>query len=46
LFLCSWFKYINWHRLGFKYECFAMKDHWQPRLIDISANVLEIFDLI
>jgi hypothetical protein len=46
LFLCLRLKYINWYKLGFRYGCFAMKDHWQPRLIDISTIILEILVLI
>jgi hypothetical protein len=46
LFLCFGLRYINWHRLGSKYGCFAMKDLWQLRLIDIPTNVLEILVFI
>jgi hypothetical protein len=46
LFLCSRLRYINWYKLGFRYGCFAMKDCWQPRLIDIQTIVLEILVLI
>jgi hypothetical protein len=47
LFLHSGLRYINWHRLGFKYGYkFVMKNLWQSCLIDIPANVLEILMLI
>jgi hypothetical protein len=46
-FLCFGLRYINWHRLGFRYGYnFVMKDLWQPHLIDILANVLEILVFI
>ncbi len=46
LFLCFGLRYINWHRFGSRYGCFAMNFFWQLRLIDIPTNVLEILMLI
>ncbi len=39
-------RYINWYKLGSRYGCFAMKERWQSRLINILAIVLEILVLI
>ncbi len=46
LFLCSGLRYINWDKLGSRYGCFAMKNRWQLRLVDIMAIVSEILVLI
>ncbi len=42
LFLCSTCRYIDWQIIWSKYGYFAIKDLWQPCLMDILAIVFPI----